>query len=87
MKRTQFRNKHLRVLISLPKKPGQVTVVNQLVLNQLLHVLMGFTDWLLAIQRAKFKVCNFQRGRFKFIVNSKSRKTVELGCMLSEHVT
>jgi len=87
VKRTQFRNKHMCVLKSLPKKLGQVTVVNQLVLNQLLCVLTGFTYWLLAIQRTKFKVCNFQHGRLKFVVNSKSRKTAELRCMLSEHVT
>jgi len=77
----------MRVLKSLPKKLGQVTVVNQLVLNQLLCVLTGFTYWLLAIQRTKFKVYNFQHGRLKFIVDSKSRKTVKLGYMLSEHVT
>jgi hypothetical protein len=77
----------MHALKSLPKKLGQVTVVNQLVLNQLLRVLTGFIDWLLAIQRTKFKVCNFQRGRSKFIFNSNCRKTFELGCMLSEHVT
>lgn len=34
----------MRVLTLLPKKVGQVIVVNQLVLNQLLRVLVGFTD-------------------------------------------
>jgi len=43
VKQTQFRNKHMHVLKSSPKKQGQVTVVSQLVLNQLLCVLMEFT--------------------------------------------